>query len=62
MRSDAAIERKRQRDRERIATIRAAMTPEERAERRRGHDATYREVHREERAAYDRGRRRGVAS
>lgn len=43
-------ERRRQL-REAKARARAAMTPEERAVRRRAHDAAYREAHREDRNA-----------
>lgn len=52
-------EQKRKRDRERIAAIRAAMTPEERADARREQDRLYRERHREERRHADLLRRAG---
>lgn len=51
---DEARERKRKYDRERQRAIRAAMTPEERAEARWQNDANYREAHREQRRYYDR--------
>jgi len=44
--SETAEERKRRADRERIAAKRAAMDPQERAARRREHDAIYRARHR----------------
>lgn len=47
---------KRKHDREAKRAARAAMTPEERAERRRENDAAYREKHRDDRRAYDRER------
>lgn len=59
---DEARARKRAYDREKIAAKRAAMTPEERAEARRQHDAAYRARHREERRAYDREYRKRRSS
>lgn len=55
---DDARARKRLKDRERIRAIRAGLSPEERAEQRREHDAAYRELHRDRRRAYDREYRR----
>lgn len=52
-------ETKRAYDRQYRRDQRAAMTPEERREYRRQHDATYRERHRDERRTYDRERRPG---
>ena len=39
--AEAALERKRRADRERVAAKRAAMSPEQRADARREHDQRY---------------------
>lgn len=47
---------KRAADREYHRQRRAALSPDQRADYRRQHDATYRDKHREQRRAYDRAR------
>jgi hypothetical protein len=48
-RPQMSLEERRERSRKAKAQQRANMTPEQRAEARRAHDAAYREAHREQR-------------